>query len=85
MADLHDEETNPFRDDDQEPELINPSPTNPEPPAANRSQPVTPAVTQQTFRGYPNQAPKTGFCCVRDEYLHSGDDAEIQVRTDEAQ
>lgn len=75
MADLH-EDTNPFRDNDheQQVESVN-SPTLEEPVA--EEPPVTPA-TPAAFRGYPGMAPKNGFCCIRDEYLH-GDDAEIQV------
>lgn len=43
-------------------------------------EPPPPPVRQPQHRQYPGLQPKTGFCCSRDEYLHSGDDADIQVK-----
>ena len=44
-------------------------------------EPPPPPVRLPQHRQYPGLQPKTGFCCSRDEYLHSGEDAEIQVKT----
>lgn len=74
MTDFGDENINPFSEPNNEPALQASSPVEETPVA-----PPTPAKTAPSpYRGYPGQSPKTGFCCVRDEYLHS-DNAEIQV------
>jgi len=80
------EDANPFGEDNDH--LQPPSP----PPVPSLStttvpdddeqepDPPPPPVRLPQHRQYPGLQPKTGFCCSRDEYLHSGDDAEIQVK-----
>jgi len=68
------DDTNPFGD--TSPEQIT---QQPDPPEDIEVAPPTPAKTAAPpLRGYPGLKPKDGFCCIRDEYLHS-DNAEIQV------
>jgi hypothetical protein len=81
MADFEDD-NNPFGDHDEGQTV----PVTPPREVDNEVPPMTPAKTPtsvaqvppQSYKGYPGLGPKTGFCCVRDEYLHS-DDAEIQA------
>lgn len=78
MASFEDD-LNPFGEAAQEQ-----APQQVDPPEEASVAPPTPAKTAApapappAYRGYPGLKPKEGFCCVRDEYLHS-DDAEIQV------
>ena len=83
MADFE-EDQNPFGDDDHEQNVpITPPPqfehddVPPETPAKATMSPG-PDPPTPAYKGYPGLSPKTSFCCVRDEYLHS-DDAEIQA------
>jgi hypothetical protein len=68
------DDTNPFGDDS--PVQIT---QHVDPPEETEVAPPTPAKTAAApYRGYPGLKPKDGFCCIRDQYLHS-DNAEIQV------
>lgn len=81
------EDANPFGDDNDHLQ----SPSSPSVPTLStetvpddderEQEPPPPPVRLPQHRQYPGLQPKTGFCCSRDEYLHSGDDAEIQVKT----
>lgn len=80
MADFE-EDPNPFQDDATEATVIDVSPSQEAQETPTPTSPVaakSPPPTATSFRGYPGLTPKTGFCCVRDEYLHS-DNAEIQA------
>jgi hypothetical protein len=81
MADFEDD-GNPFGDhhEDQTVQINLPGEAeNDVPPVTPAKMPTSPTqVPPQSYKGYPGLSPKTGFCCVRDEYLHS-DDAEIQA------
>lgn len=68
------DDTNPFGDNS--PEQFTQHVDLPQEPEVA---PPTPAKTAgPPLRAYPGLKTKDGFCCVRDEYLHS-DNAEIQV------
>jgi hypothetical protein len=79
MADF-DDDTNPFGDNDGTETVVEASQAEEvnEPPQTPAKATSTPQQPQPSYKGYPGLSPKTNFCCVRDEYLHS-DDAEIQV------
>ncbi|KAG8834168.1 Sorting nexin, cytoplasm-to-vacuole targeting pathway/endosomal sorting [Serendipita sp. 400] len=79
MADFGD--PNPFGDNENEQHAIIDAPPVDEASEApaTPAKPASPPTQQrQPFRGYPGLSPKTGFCCARDEYLHS-DGAEILI------
>lgn len=83
MADF-DDDHNPFGGDDHEQNVpITPPPqieNDEQPPETPAKAPMSPPPVPATpsYKGYPGLAPKTSFCCTRDEYLHA-DDAEIQA------
>lgn len=81
------EDENPFETDSpaasSNVDISDTAPAEPpaEPPALSSSPPTSrPSFPSPGSQGRPKTQFKEDFCCVRDQWLHSGEDVEIQVR-----